>query len=100
MSFDLRRNERYEYSDYKVEYTVDHLSEDEMFDADLVNANEVGLCILSPRRLAVEQEITLINFMASSSRTAVVIWIAEYDEMNFFGKSDQVLYKVGLRFSA
>ena len=99
MPFDLRRNERYEYSDYKVEYTLGHLADSEMFEASLVNANEVGLCILSPHCFAVGQEITIKNFMTFSSRTAAVIWIAEYDETNLFSKADQVLYKVGLHFS-
>jgi hypothetical protein len=99
MSFNQRSNERYEFSDSKVEYTLGHLSDDEMFEADLINANEVGLCILSPRRLTVGQEITIKNFMTFSSRTAVVIWIAEYDEPFCFDKSDRVLFKIGLHFS-
>lgn len=99
MSFDQRNNERYEFSDYKVEYTLGRLSDDEMFEADLINANEVGLCILSPHRLTVGQEITVKNFMTFSSRTAVAIWIAEYDETDCFDKSHRVLFKVGLHFS-
>jgi hypothetical protein len=99
MIFDLRSNERYELPDYKVEYTLSHLSDDEMFEADLINVSEIGLCILSPHRLTLGQEITLRNFMTFSSRTAVVIWIAEHDEMDCFDKSDQVLFKVGLQFS-
>lgn len=99
MSFDLRSNERYELPDYKVEYALGHLSDDEIFEADLINASEIGLCMLSPYRLTVGQEITLRNFMSFSSRTAVVIWIAEYGETDCFDKSDQVLFKVGLQFS-
>jgi hypothetical protein len=82
-----------------VEYTLDHLSDSEMFEAYLINASEVGLCILSPHCLAVGQEIIIKNFMAFSSRPAAVIWIAECDGMDFFDKSDQVLFKVGLHFS-
>jgi hypothetical protein len=96
--FDLRRSERYEYPDYKVEYTLGDLSDDEMFEADLLNANEIGLCILSPHHLIVGQEITLRNFMTFSSRTAEVIWTTEY-ETDWFDKSDQVLFKIGLQFS-
>ena len=99
MSFNRRRRDRYEYSDYKVEYALDHLSDSELLEANLINANEVGLSMLSPHRLAVGQEITIKNFMTFSSRTAVVIWTAEYDETGSFGKSDQVLFKVGLHFS-
>jgi len=99
MFFDNRRNERYEFSDNNVEYTFGNFANDEIFEAELINANEVGLCILSPHRLTVGQEITIKNFMTFSSRTAVVIWIAEYDETYCFDKSHQVLFKVGLHFS-
>jgi len=99
MFFDNRRNERYEFPDNKVEYSFGNFANDEIFEADLINANEVGLCILSPHRLTVGQEITIKNFMTFSSRAAVVIWIAEYDETYCFDKSDQVLFKVGLHFS-
>jgi len=99
MFFDNRRNERYEFPDNKVECTFGNFANDEIFEADLINANEVGLCILSPQRLTVGQEITVKNFMTFSSRTAEVIWIAEYDETDYFDKSNQVLFKIGLRFS-
>ena len=99
MFFDNRRNERYEFPDNKVEYTFGNFANDEIFEADLINANEVGLCILSPHLLTVGQEITIKNFMNFSSRTAVVIWIAEAEKTGGFDESDQVLFKVGLNFS-
>lgn len=99
MMFDHRSNERYEFPDYKVEYTFGHFSEDETFEAELVNASEVGLCMLSPQRLAIGQEIVLRNFMGFSFRTAAVIWINEDEERANFEKSDQVLFKVGLQYS-
>jgi hypothetical protein len=99
MFFDLRSNERYEFPYYKVEYTLGHFSDNDIFEADLINANEVGLCMLLSQRLTVGQEITLKNFMAFSFRTAVVIWIEESDETDFSDKSDRVLFKVGLQFS-
>lgn len=99
MFFDNRRNERYEFSENKVEYAFGNFAYDETFEADLINVNEVGLCMLSPHRLTVGQEITIKNFVTFSSRTAVVIWIAEYDETDYFDKSHQVLFKIGLHFS-
>ncbi len=98
MPFDSRRNERYEFSDQKVDYTLGHLGGDEMFEGDLINGNEVGLCMLSRHRLTVGQEITIKNYMGFSSRTAVVIWIAE-DDISSSTESDQVLFRVGLQFS-
>lgn len=100
MVFDNRSNgERYESSDSKVEYTVGHFSNDELFEADLINYSECGLCMLSPHRLTVGQEIILKDFMSYSSQTAVVIWVAESEEAAGFDKSDKVLFKAGLQFS-
>jgi hypothetical protein len=99
MFFDLRSSDRHEFPDYKVEYSFGPFSEDEIFEADLINANETGLCMLSSHRLDVGQEITLRNFMSSSSRTAAVIWIAQDEETGVLGKSDQVLFRVGLQLS-
>jgi hypothetical protein len=98
MIFDNRSNERYESSDSKVDYTLGHFSKDEIFEANLINFSEVGLCMLSPQRLTVGQEITLKNFMSYSSRTAVVLWVAGGEEAAGFDKSDQVLFRVGLHF--
>lgn len=89
MFFDNRRNERYEFSDTNVEYTFGNFANDEIFEAGLINANEVGLCILSSHRLTVGQEITIKNFMNFSSRTAGVIWIAEGEQISGSDESDQ-----------
>ncbi len=97
MMFDQRSNERYEFLDQKVAYTSGHFSSDEIFEADLINASETGLCMLSAQRLTVGQEITLINFMSFSARTAVVIWI-EDGETGAFNKSRNVIFRIGLKF--
>jgi hypothetical protein len=99
MFFDNRSNERYDFSDHKVEYTLGHFSSDELFEAELINVSERGLCIMSPQPLAVGQEITLKDFMGFSSRTALVIWIAEDEEKSRFDASEQGLFKIGLEFS-
>jgi DNA-directed RNA polymerase subunit E'/Rpb7 len=99
MFFDNRSNERYDSSDHTVEYTVGNFSSSEIFEADLINVSERGLCMLSPHLLTVGQEITLRDFMNFSSRTAVVIWITENEEKSRFDISDQVLFRIGLEFS-
>jgi hypothetical protein len=97
--FDLRSNERYKFSDYKVEYSFGPFSS-EIFEADLIDTNEIGLCMQSSHRLSVGQEITLKNFMSFSSRTAVVLWIQKHEETGILDKkSDQVLFRVGLQFT-
>jgi len=98
MMFEQRRSERYELSGSKVEYMLTPFSKDEIFEADVVNFSETGLCLLSSNRLTVGQEITIRNFMTFSSRTAVVMWVEEYDGMFHCDKSDEALFKVGLQF--
>jgi hypothetical protein len=97
--FEQRRVERYESLDNKIEYALDPFSGDSIFEAELINYCETGLCILSSHLLSVGQEITLRDFMSFSSRTAVVIWIAEDDDISSSTESDQVLFRVGLQFS-
>lgn len=97
--FEQRRNERYEFSGDKVEYTLTPFSQDEIFEAAVVNFSETGLCLLSPNRLSVGQEITIKNCMSFSSRTAVVNWIEKYNDVFSLKESDQVLFKIGLLFT-
>ncbi len=97
--FDHRKTERYEFFDEKIEYVLDPLSEEKPIEAELVNCNETGLCILSSKPLPVGQEIILLNFMDYSSRSAVVTWITEYERFSALDKSSQILFKIGLQFS-
>ena len=97
--FDMRRRERHEFSDDKVEYSFTAFS-GEIFEADLINGSEDGLCMQLSQCLSVGREITVRNFMDFSARTAVVIWVQQHEEKGFFEEiSDDVLYRVGLQFS-
>jgi len=97
--FEQRRSERYELLDTKVEYTLTPFAKDEIFEAEGVNFSENGICLLSSNRLSVRQEITVKDFMASSSRTAVVVWVKKFDNLFYLSKSDKPLYKTGLLFA-
>ena len=97
--FEQRRNARYEFSGDKVEYALSPFSADEICEAGVINFSEAGLCLLSLSPLSVGQEITIRDFMSSSSRTAVVIWVEEYDDIFYLNKSDEILFKIGLSFS-
>ena len=99
MMFEQRKSERYELSNNKLEYSLTPFAKDEIFEADVVNFSETGLCLLSSNRLAVRQEITVKNFMASSSRTAVVVWVKKYDDLFYLNKSEKLLFKTGLLFA-
>lgn len=96
--FDQRRHERYESPGDKVEYVLEPFSEDPIFEGSVIDISETGLCIFSANSLSVGQEITIKNLTTLPSRTAVVIWVEKYDEIDYPEKSDQVLFKIGLRF--
>jgi hypothetical protein len=96
--FDHRKTERYEFFDEKIEFALDPFSKDELFEAELINCNETGLCILSSKQLSVGQEITLRKFMDFSSRSAIVTWITTYERYSALDKSCEILFKIGLRF--
>lgn len=95
--FDQRRNERADFTGCKIEYSFSPFFEGEVFEADVMNASEAGVCILSSNLLNVGQEITIRNFMTFSSRTAVVLWVEKCDEMFNLNESDEVLYRIGLQ---
>ncbi len=97
--FDQRKTGRHEFFGEKVEFALDSFSKDALLEAELVNCNETGLCILSSKELSVGQEITLHDFMDSSSRTAEVTWIQQYERFSSLDNSAEILFKIGLRFS-
>ena len=98
MMFDNRKLERYAFTGGNVEYTVDASPEEALYEASVVNYNQSGLCLLSANPIAAGQMITIKHFMASSSLTAVVMWVEEYDDIFFLNKSDKTLFKLGLLF--
>jgi hypothetical protein len=87
--FENRKNDRYEYTGDKLEYTLTPFSENEIFEADVINYNQTGLCLLSTNCISEGEEITIRNFMNFTSQDAKVIWVE---------KADEGLYKIGLSF--
>ena len=89
MMFENRKNDRYEYTGEKLEYTLSPFSVDEVFEADVINFSQSGVCILSANCLAEGEEITIRDFMNFTLKNAVVIWVE---------KTDEGLFKIGLSF--
>lgn len=85
--FDNRRNERYQYTGGKLEYTLSPFSVDEIFEAEVIDFSQSGLCILTAHYLAEGEEITIRDFMGCPLQSAKVLW-AE--------KTDEFLCKIGL----
>lgn len=89
MMFENRKHDRYEYTDSKLEYTLAPFSTDEIFEADVINFSELGLCLLSANYIAEGEEITIRDFMNYSLQNAKVLWVE---------KTDEGLFKIGLSF--
>lgn len=87
--FENRKNERYENTDNKLEYTLTPFSVEQIFEAEVINFSQSGLCLLSANYIAEGEEITIRDFMNVTLQTAAVIWIE---------KTDEGLFKIGLSF--
>jgi len=87
--FNNRKHDRYEYTGAKLEYTLSAFSVDEIFEAEVINFNQSGLCLLSANYIAEGEEITIRDFMSYTLQNAKVIWIE---------KTDEDLFKIGLSF--
>ncbi|MFA4829470.1 MAG: hypothetical protein WC594_09640 [Thermodesulfovibrionales bacterium] len=85
--FENRKKDRYEYTGGKLEYTLSPFSADKIFEADVIDFSQLGLCILSANYIAVGEEITIRNFMNYALQTAKVIRVE---------KTDEGLFKIGL----
>lgn len=84
-----RKRERHEYAGGKLEYTLSPSSADQIFEADVINFSQSGLCLLSANYIAEGGEITVRNFMNCPSQNAKVLWVE---------KTDKGLFKIGLSF--
>ena len=87
MMSENRKNDRYEYSSGKLEYTLSPFSIDEIFEADVINFSQSGLCLLSANYIAEGEEIIIRDFMNYELQNAKVLWVE---------KTDEGLFKIGL----
>lgn len=85
--FDNRRTDRYPYTGGKLEYTLSPFSVDEIFEAEVIDFSQSGLCILTAHYSAEGEEITIRDFMNCPLQTAKVLWVE---------KTDEFLFKIGL----
>lgn len=87
--FENRKHDRYEYTGDKLEYTLSPFSTDEIFKADVIDFNHLGLCLLSANYVEEGEEITIRDFMDYRFQSAKVLWVE---------KTDEGLFKMGLLF--
>ena len=89
MMSENRKNDRYEYAGCKLEYALSPSSTDEIFEANVINFSQSGLCLLSVKYIAEGVEITIRDFMNYTLQNAKVIWVK---------RTADGLYKIGLSF--
>jgi hypothetical protein len=89
MMSENRKNDRYEYAGCKLEYALSPSSTDEIFEANVINCSQSGLCLLSVKYIAEGVEITIRDFMNYTLQNAKVIWVK---------RTADGLYKIGLSF--
>jgi hypothetical protein len=89
MMFENRKHDRFEYTGEKLEYTLTPFSEDEIFEAEIINYSQTGLCLLATNCISEGEEITIRSFINFTSQDAKVIWVE---------KTDEDLFKIGLAF--
>ena len=89
MMFENRKTDRYENAGCKLEYTLSPSSTDEIFEANVINFSQSGLCLLSVKYIAEGEEITIRDFMNYTLQNAKVIWVK---------RTDDGLFKIGLSF--
>lgn len=89
--FENRKHDRYEYeyTGAKLEYTLSPFSKDEIFEAEVINFSQHGLCLLSANCIAEDEEITIRDFMNKTLQDAKVLWVE---------KTDEGLFMIGLSF--
>ena len=87
--FERRKEERHEFPEgLKLQYTL-NLSDNEPFEADVVNVSSAGLSLLTTNCLDIRQKIIIDDYMLTPAQTAQVEWIEEVNAKH---------YKVGLVF--
>ena len=91
MMFENRKHDRYEYTGGKLEYTLSPFSVKKIFEAEVINFSQHGLCLLSSNYLAEDEEITIRDFMNKTLQNAKVVWVE---------KTDDGLFMIGLSFES
>ena len=87
MMFENRKNDYYEYASAKLECTLSLFSMDEIFEADVTDFSQSGLCLLSVNYIAEGEKITIRDFMKDELQNAIVLRVE---------KTDEGLLKIGL----
>jgi hypothetical protein len=81
-SFEKRKYGR-RYIVATLEYVLDPLIADEIYDGVIADISDSGLCILTTDRLMEGQAIKLKNALPLSSQSATVRWSERYNNLYY-----------------
>jgi len=87
-SFDRRIHDRF-FREGKIEYVSIH-DDDVVLEGEIININQIGLCLNTSTELREGQEILFKDNQPNDRQTAVVLWVE---------KIDGNYYAVGLQFN-
>jgi len=80
--FNKRRHSRDETIS-AVQYVLNRLHPEEIFDGVIANISESGVCLLTTDPLSKGQDITIKNKIPATSQTATVRWSTRYHDLYY-----------------
>jgi hypothetical protein len=80
--FDKRRHSR-DDTISAVQYVLNRLHSEEIFDGVIANISESGVCLLTTDPLGKGQDITIKNKISATSQTATVRWSTKYHDLYY-----------------
>jgi hypothetical protein len=81
-AFDKRRHSR-DNTISVVQYVLNRLHSEEIFDGVIANISESGVCLLTTDPLSKGQDITIKNKISATSQTATVRWSTKYHDLYY-----------------
>jgi len=81
-AFDKRRHSRNETIS-AVQYVLNRLHSEEIFDGVIANISESGVCLLTTNPLSKGQDITIKNKIPATPQTATVRWSTKYHDLYY-----------------
>jgi hypothetical protein len=66
-----------------VQYVLNRLPSEEIFDGVIANMSASGVCLLTTNPLSNGQDITIKNKIPATSQTATVRWSTKYHDLYY-----------------
>lgn len=82
IAFDKRRHIRYDTIS-EVQYVLNRMHSEEIFDGVIVNISKSGICLLTTNPLNKGQDITIKSKFPATPQTATVRWSTKYHDLYY-----------------